>query len=98
MGLVRKIEVSKAWKDSVIIVTFDDTGGFWDHAAPPQGRRFGPGERLPALIISPLARRGYVDHTTYDTTSILKLIETKFGLKPLTARDAAAGDMTNALQ
>jgi len=96
--LIGKIERSRLWKDSVIIVTFDDAGGFFDHVMPPRGDRFGPGERVPALIISPFAKRGYVDHTTYDTTSILKLIETRFDLKPLGTRDARARDMTNSLE
>lgn len=96
--LVSKIEKSLLWKDSVIIITFDDAGGFWDHVAPPKGDRFGPGERVPTLIISPFAKRGFIDHTTYDTTSILKLIETKYDIKPLSDRDAKANDLRNALQ
>ncbi len=95
-SLVKKIEASPLWKDSVIIVTFDDAGGFWDHVAPPKGDRFGPGERVPTLIISPFAKRGFIDHNTYDTTSILKLVEDKFGLTPLGARDAKATDFINA--
>ena len=56
----------------------------------------GPGTRAPALIISPFAKRGYVDHTVYDTTSILRFIETRYGLVPLGSRDAAAADLSNA--
>lgn len=97
-GLIHKIEHSPLWKDSVIIVTFDDAGGFYDHVMPPRIDRFGPGERIPTLIISPFAKRGYIDHTTYDTTSILKLIEEKYNLKPLTKRDAKANDLLNALE
>ncbi len=52
--------------------------------------------RVPTIIISPYAKRGYVDHTLYDTTSILKFIETRWGLRPLGARDAAANDLGNA--
>lgn len=95
--LVNKIEHSKLWKDSVVIVTFDDAGGFFDHVTPPKVDRFGPGERVPTLIISPFARHGFVDHTTYDTTSILKLIESKFNLRPLTKRDEKANNMLNSL-
>jgi phospholipase C len=51
---------------------------------------------VPALIISPFAKRGFVDHTVYDTTSILKFIETRYGLAPLGSRDAAAADLANA--
>jgi phospholipase C len=95
--IINRIERSQVWKDSVIIVTYDENGGFWDHAAPPQKDRWGPGSRVPTLVISPFAKRGFVDHTEYDTTSILKLIETRYGLEPLTARDASAGNLTNAL-
>src|SRR5215211_3755667 len=63
---------------------------------PPKGDRWGPGTRVPAIIISPYAKRGYVDHTRYDTTSILKFIENRWGLAPLSTRDAAANDLTNA--
>ena len=97
-ALVRKIEGSPLWKDSIVIVTFDDAGGWWDHVMPPKGDRFGPGERIPTLIISPFAKKGFIDHTFYDTTSILRLIETKYDLKPLGDRDAKAGDLTNALK
>jgi phospholipase C len=84
------------WSDAAIIVTYDENGGFWDHVAPPKIDRWGPGSRVPALIISPYAKRGFVDHTTYDTSSILALIEHRFGLKPLSARDAAANDLSAA--
>ncbi len=94
--LVRLIERSPLWKDSVIIITYDENGGLWDHVAPPVIDRWGPGTRVPTLVISPFARRGFVDHTVYDTTAILKLIETRFGLAPLGTRDAASADMTAA--
>jgi phospholipase C len=87
---------SPLWKSSAIIVTYDENGGFWDHVAPPKGDPFGPGTRVPAIVISPFARRGAVDHTTYDTTSILALIEKRFGLSPLGRRDARAADLENA--
>ncbi len=95
--LIRMIERSDLWKDSLIVVTYDENGGLWDHVAPPKADRWGPGARVPTLVIGPAARKGYVDHTQYDTTAILKLIETRFGLKPLGERDAAAADMTAAL-
>lgn len=74
------------WEKSVIIVTYDENGGLWDHVAPPAGDRWGPGTRIPALVISPYAKRGYVDHTEYDTTSILRLIEWKYGLEQIGER------------
>ena len=94
--LVKAVQDSALWKDSVIIITYDEGGGRWDHVPPPQGDRWGPGVRVPAIIISPYAKRNFVDHTTYETTSILKFIETRWGLAPLGSRDAVAGDLLNA--
>lgn len=95
-SLVKAVQESAAWKDSAIIVTYDEGGGRWDHVPPPPGDRWGPGVRIPAIIISPYARRRFVDHTPYETTSILKLIETRWNLAPLGRRDAAANDLLNA--
>jgi len=95
-ALIERLEKSPQWKSMVVIVTYDENGGFWDHVAPPKGDRWGPGSRIPAIIISPFARRG-VDHTMYDTTSILKLITRRFGLKPLPGVRPRAGDLTHAL-
>ena len=92
----------------LVVVTYDENGGFWDHVAPPKGDRWGPGSRIPALIVSPLAKQGFVDHTFYDTTSILRFITRRFALPALAglqARDAALaahgspplGDLTAAL-
>lgn len=97
VAVIRKIEQSRLWRNSVIIVTYDEYGGFWDHVPPPPGDRWGPGNRVPTIVISPFAKRGYVDHTFYDGTSILKFIETRFDLKPLGERDAKANDLLNAL-
>lgn len=94
--IISSIEHSPLWKDSVIIITYDENGGFWDHAAPPVKDRWGPGTRVPTLIISPYAKKGFVDHTEYDTTSILKLIESRYAIKPLGTRDAAANGINNA--
>jgi len=94
--LVRAIQTSAYWPKSVIIVTYDENGGFWDHVAPPHIDRWGPGTRIPAIIISPFARQGFVDHTVYDTTSLLRFIEWRWNLPPLAARDAAANNLLNA--
>jgi len=94
--LVAKIKASPLWNSTAIIVTYDENGGFWDHVTPPKGDRWGPGSRIPAIIISPYAKRGYVDHTPYDTTSILKLITKRFDLEPLPGVRAGAGDLTAA--
>ncbi len=84
------------WNSTVVFVTWDDFGGFYDHVAPPQVDQFGLGPRVPLLIISPYAKPAYVSHTVYDHTSVLKFIETRYGLKALTSRDAAASNMLDS--
>ncbi len=91
--LVNAVMQSRYWKDTAIIVTWDDYGGFYDHVPPPQMDRFGYGPRVPALVISPYSRAGRVCHTAYDFTSPLKLMEVRFGLRPLTERDGQAAAM-----
>ena len=84
-------------KDVVIIVTYDENGGFWDHVAPPViDKRWGPGTRVPAIIVSPFAKKGFVDHTQYETISILSFIEKRWGLNPLGDRDFKASPLENA--
>ncbi len=95
--IVDAIRHSPYWGHVLIIITYDENGGRWDHVAPPVIDEWGPGTRVPAIIVSPYAKKGYVDHTLYDTTSILKLIERRWSLKPLGTRDAIASDLTPAL-
>jgi phospholipase C len=84
-------------KDAVIIVTYDENGGFWDHVPPPViDKKWGPGTRVPTIIISPFCKQGYVDHTQYETASILSFIEKRWGLKPLSSRDNNANPLENA--
>ncbi|KPA89994.1 acid phosphatase [Pseudomonas asplenii] len=110
--IVRALKVlreSPQWQNMVVVVTVDENGGWWDHVAPPKGDRWGPGTRIPALVVSPFARKGTVDHTVYDTASILRLITRVFQLEKLDGireRDEAMtargqkpmGDLTNALR
>ena len=91
--LVNAVMGSEYWKDCAIIVTWDDFGGFYDHVPPPQVDKYGYGPRVPALMISPWSRPGFVCHTTFDFTSPLRLIEKRYGLKSLTDRDRASHDM-----
>lgn len=83
-------------KDAVIILTYDENGGFWDHVAPPKIDKWGPGTRIPALVVSPFAKKGFVDHTSYETVSIMAFIEKRWGLKPLNSRDKHADPLSNA--
>jgi phospholipase C len=94
--LIQQLMHSPQWKSTAIIVTYDENGGFWDHVPPPNVDRWGDGTRVPTIVISPFAKRHYVDPTTYDTTSILAFIEKRFGLQPLSYRDAAAAPLLNA--
>ncbi len=106
--VVAKLKAAPQWQHMVIVITYDEFGGAWDHVAPPQGDLLGPGARIPALIVSPFAKRGTVDHTPYDTGSILRLIARRFDLDVLPGialRDRALaahgaptmGDLTAAL-
>ncbi len=98
--LLERLKNSPQWGKMAVIVTYDENGGFWDHVPPPSGPgwgdRWGPGSRIPTLIISPFAKRGYVDKTPYDTTSIIKFITRRFGLEPLPGVREKAGDLSNA--
>jgi acid phosphatase len=83
VDVINKLKASPQWKNMVVVITYDENGGFWDHAAPPKADRWGPGTRIPAIIVSPFAKKGTVDHTQYDTASILRLITHRHGLQPL---------------
>ena len=107
-GVIAQLQKSPQWKNMVVVVTYDENGGFFDHARVPKADRWGPGTRIPALIVSPYARKGFVDKTQYDTASILRLITRRFGLTKLAGisqRDnaligngfAPMGDLTGAL-
>ena len=108
VSLLQAIESSQYAADTLVVVTYDEFGGAWDHVAPPGSAAnpsspgthdpFGPGTRIPALFISPLLGRAQgVDHTQYDTTSVLRTIEARFGVAPLSQRDASVNDFRLAL-
>lgn len=96
--LLKRIRLSPQWPKTAVIVTYDENGGFWDHVAPPQGDRWGPGTRIPTIIVSPYAKRGFVDHGAYDTTSIIKFISRRFDLEALQGVREKAGDLSNAFE
>ena len=104
--LLQSIENSGCAKDTMVIVTYDEFGGQWDHVTPPgQGLTpgahdmWGPGTRIPALIVAPFLRGNeVVDHTQYDTTSILATIERRWGLNPLSSRDASVNSLADVFQ
>jgi acid phosphatase len=101
-GLLHKLRASPQWKDMLVIVTYDENGGYWDHVPPPTGPgwgdRFGPGSRIPTLLIGPHVKKGFIDHTTYDTTSILQFISKHWGLPQLPGVRPKMGDFSAALE
>jgi acid phosphatase len=104
VDLLSSIQGSSCARDTMVVVTYDEFGGQWDHVPPPgQGTTtpgphdaHGPSTRIPALILAPGLKRDFtVDHTSHDTTSVLSTIEHRFGLKPLTSRDKAVADLSS---
>jgi phospholipase C len=99
--LLKAIDESGCSKDTLVLVTYDEFGGAWDHVTPPGlghmggvHDEWGPGTRVPALIVSPFLRGNFVvDHTPHDTTSILATIERRFHLRPVSTRDARVNDL-----
>jgi phospholipase C len=102
VDLIKAVEQGPDADNTLIVVTYDEFGGQWDHVPPTAGRpgvsdKWGPGTRIPALLISPRLRsRLTVDHTPHDTTSIMATIEHQFRLPPLGTRDAAIADLFTA--
>lgn len=107
-SVIDALKRSPHWDETLVVITTDENGGWWDHVAPPKADRWGPGTRIPAWIVSPHAKRGHVDHTIYDTGSIQRFLNRRFGLQPLPGivlRDNAMqahagvkpGDLTAAL-
>ncbi len=94
--IVTEMMRSPQWPSSAFLLSYDDWGGWFDHVRPPQVDAYGYGFRVPTLLVSPYARKGFVDHTTADYTSALKFIEQNWGLAPLTDRDRKAASIASA--
>ncbi|MGC9127877.1 MAG: alkaline phosphatase family protein, partial [Acidithiobacillus sp.] len=94
--LVRAVADGPAWERTAVFITYDEGGGFWDSLPPPSVDAYGFGTRVPLILVSPWARRGFVDHHPSSTASILRFIEQRFGLPALNARDGAAYDLLDA--
>jgi phospholipase C len=106
-AVYQAVTTSPNWRHTVLVINFDEWGGFFDHVAPPtapipatdaalgsDGRR---GFRVPALVISPWSPRGKVATGIYDHTSVLRMIEWRWGLRPLSVRDASANNLADVL-
>lgn len=95
-SLIQALMRSDAWDSSAFMVMYDDWGGWYDHVVPPQVDEFGYGMRVPAFMVSAYARRGHVDSTVLDFTSVLKFIEENWNIEPLAERDASAKSFVSA--
>ena len=95
-GMLAGLQKSRYWAESAFLWTYDGWGGFYDHVPPPAVDPYGYGFRVPALLVSPYSRRGFVDHTTLDYTAALRFIEDNWGLPRLGARDAASPGLASA--
>jgi phospholipase C len=94
--MITQLKRSPQWSSSAFLWSYDDWGGWYDHVPPPQVDRYGYGFRVPALLVSPYARRGHVDSTTLDFTSVLKFIEHNWRVEPLAERDRKAATFLDA--
>ena len=92
-ALIRQVQASSIWNNAAIVVIWDTSGGWWDHVPPPQVDAQGLGPRVPMLVISPFAKKNYISHVQMDDVSILKFIQSTFGLQPLNARNQMGNDI-----
>jgi phospholipase C len=95
-NLIQELMRSSSWDSSAFMLLYDDWGGWYDHVVPPQVDQNGYGGRVPAILVSPFARKGYIDSTQLDFTSMLKFIEANWNVLPLTGRDASANNFLTA--
>lgn len=97
-SLVTSVMRSSAWNSSLFVLTHDDWGGYYDHVVPRQLPDLdGYGFRVPAIFISPFVRRGTIDSTVYDYTSILRFIEDNWRVAPIAIRDKTANSIASRL-
>lgn len=96
LSILQLLEARPDWNSTAVFLTWDEAGGYYDHVPPPQVDAYGEGFRVPLLIISPYAKRGWIDHDLLDHTSVLKFIAADWGLPSLTPREANASAMLDA--
>lgn len=95
-AILQELMSSNLWPSSAFLLSYDDWGGWFDHVTPPQIDQYGYGARVPAILVSPYAKKGYIDHTMLDFTSILKFIEQNWNVPSLAPRDANANNLLSA--
>ena len=95
-SLLQELMRSSAWNSSAFMLLYDDWGGWYDHVVPPQVDQAGYGPRVPGLLVSPYAKKGYIDSTQLDFASVLKFIETNWNVTSLETRDASANNFLSA--
>jgi phospholipase C len=95
-GVIQSLMRSSVWDRSAFLLVYDDWGGWYDHVEPPQVDEHGYGFRVPAILVSPYARRGHIDSTVLDFTSILRFIEDNWDLASISERDANANSLVSA--
>jgi phospholipase C len=97
--LIDLLMKSPQWSDTLVLITFDEHGGYWDHVAPPKRDEFGPGSRVPLIAVGTMVKQNFIDSTQYDFGSILKTIQERFGVDPVVeAIDGKATAMRNLLK
>lgn len=97
VNLINEVLQGPNGKDALVILTYDEYGGFFDHVNPPKIDRWGPGTRIPAILIGPFAKKRFIDSTPYESVSILSFIEHRWGIEPLAGRDKNANPFRNGL-
>jgi phospholipase C len=95
-SLMQALMRSTSWESSAFLVTYDDWGGWYDHVLPPQVDEHGYGMRVPAFMVSAYAKRGHIDSTVLDFTSIMKFVEENWNIEPLAERDGNANSFVSA--
>jgi phospholipase C len=91
--VVNAIGRSRYWKTSAIVILWDDWGGWYDHVPPPQLTYAGLGFRVPAIIVSPYAKQGYISHTRYQFGSVVSFVERVFALGSLRTTDKSSASL-----
>jgi phospholipase C len=97
-SLVKEVQNSSVWAHTAIVVTWDSGGGWYDHVPPPQVDAQGLGFRVPMLVISPLAKKGYISHVQMEHVSILKFVQWNWGLASLNPRNNMGNDIRDMFQ